>query len=1167
MAEKMTDIGGRLHDTSGNHIVAGANEIFDDDLGKRQSEINAEQATVNQNQGTINQNQQVVNGNVAEAIENLEEEVADRYTKEETNNIISRTPETDTIVIDVPSESQSDIAGWLDANTPSGIDPETGRSVRANKLYRVPGPDNTTFSEWAWDGAAYICLADKDYGIDNVPVADSDNCAKSGGIYSVDRELFTKINSVGNAYFIDYNHMVDSNDAQSVPPHYTANADFDAVWVSIFNGSTKLTISGVTVTRIRYFSSFDTEEFATTELGRNTTGVIPAGAVLAIIMLRHSDNAQGYGNLSVTQDNYIINKNELDDRSKMSSRGIFIDYNHYYNVNTDEWISSDYIDSLLIPISLDAKKVVIENATPKRFRQFSAPIYDSEHYVGTNDTGDIIEGAKFLAVAMQHSENPDGYDNVVVRWELSGSSDYMFSARGIYIDYNHIWNMDQAHGIYEYIPHSSWDTAWIPIPTGATMMTCYNVTGKYRFFDAPVWNEENFIKGNTTGEIPQGATFCLFIMAHTDNTDGYDNMFVDFKLRYDELLEDVKVSEPLTPDEITENSFIHTDGVRSSERYNIYTYNLEQGKTYAFSGYYPIRVDIYMVVYCDGNGDVISLDYKGSMVKDTSYTDEPLDLPEGCEIIKLNVRKSSQSLFNLKEAEVEYYNIGELKDQVDAVSFAQTNRLMKVIKNGTNISVRTRLSGLNDILILMVQTQNNMTFSKFYVGPNTLTDTELATSTYLINNTPDMVGAIGVSTFWFLYAQHGWTIPRMNASGHQLDNSDIGSIWKDQNNRRFIIGNISGNYIYLLPELTIDPETGIYSASWNGDRAYPNTLIHVSGGTHTETISASSSRYDLLIQTSQDRRFVADGVDITKDGVYYCDEFVIKEHVLGHNIGKVQVWFPNPVYNGSLIDWDRSFIFKGSSVTCNQVINTQYPFVLTNYRGCIPQMPLQVGDYHSYTLIPKVKKQVNGHRVDLPFNSDDGSLSPNYVNVTRNASELYDVDNQPERCITYLKDDSENYLVGMAGGCSLLRGITEKQNRNIYTPLNEVTCTYGGSSTPNKFYPRTMYGAAFDDNIMTNAFIKEFCCYFCWFDPAENPGQQVYWYKDDDGYIVYAHCQSSKEKAAIRLPDFMEGMVIEDVIEKTDGTTLLTEQVISGCVYVTYDTTGDSANYIVLKVK
>lgn len=161
MSDNVTYIPNRLKNAAKGGFVTGASDIIDD---------------------AKNKDQQTVNQETSQHLATHDTEIQDRYTKEEVNNIVSRTPETDVIVIDIPSEYQSDIAGWLDANTPSGTDPETGRSVRANKLYRVPGPDNTTYSEWAWDGAAYIMLANKDYGIDEEPTAGSNNLVKSGGV-------------------------------------------------------------------------------------------------------------------------------------------------------------------------------------------------------------------------------------------------------------------------------------------------------------------------------------------------------------------------------------------------------------------------------------------------------------------------------------------------------------------------------------------------------------------------------------------------------------------------------------------------------------------------------------------------------------------------------------------------------------------------------------------------------------------------------------------------------------------------------------------------------------------------------------------------------------------------------------------------------------------------
>ena len=54
MAEKITNIGGRLHDASVKHTVTGANEVMDDNLEKKQDVINAEQQEININQSQIN---------------------------------------------------------------------------------------------------------------------------------------------------------------------------------------------------------------------------------------------------------------------------------------------------------------------------------------------------------------------------------------------------------------------------------------------------------------------------------------------------------------------------------------------------------------------------------------------------------------------------------------------------------------------------------------------------------------------------------------------------------------------------------------------------------------------------------------------------------------------------------------------------------------------------------------------------------------------------------------------------------------------------------------------------------------------------------------------------------------------------------------------------------
>lgn len=78
--------------------------------------------------------------------------------------------------------SIEDIPAALEGLIPNVIDPETGKSSRANKLYRVRRPSNTGSSDWAWNGYKWVWLGNNDYGIDDEPTPNSDNVPKSGGV-------------------------------------------------------------------------------------------------------------------------------------------------------------------------------------------------------------------------------------------------------------------------------------------------------------------------------------------------------------------------------------------------------------------------------------------------------------------------------------------------------------------------------------------------------------------------------------------------------------------------------------------------------------------------------------------------------------------------------------------------------------------------------------------------------------------------------------------------------------------------------------------------------------------------------------------------------------------------------------------------------------------------
>lgn len=76
-----------------------------------------------------------------------------------------------------------DIPSALDILVPSGTDPETGKDVRSNKLYRVPGPFMTSYSEWSWKAVneKWVMMANPDYGMDDEPKETSGNAFSSKG--------------------------------------------------------------------------------------------------------------------------------------------------------------------------------------------------------------------------------------------------------------------------------------------------------------------------------------------------------------------------------------------------------------------------------------------------------------------------------------------------------------------------------------------------------------------------------------------------------------------------------------------------------------------------------------------------------------------------------------------------------------------------------------------------------------------------------------------------------------------------------------------------------------------------------------------------------------------------------------------------------------------------
>lgn len=531
-----------------------------------------------------------------------------------------------------------------------------------------------------------------------------------------------------------------------------------------------------------------------------------------------------------------------------------------------------------------------------------------------------------------------------------------------------------------------------------------------------------------------------------------------------------------------------------------------------------------------------------------------------------------------------------------------SNKLMKVVVNAStgtvddHILVRSKHSATEDILIEMrmaglfnnitesTRPTDSLTLKRVYIGASTLTDGELMATTPVCN-VGDSIGAIGIDDFYYLFSQHGWTIPRGSistvGSGEPvLDATDIGSIWKDATNHQFVIGHVSSAYIYFVPVTSYNSETGCYEASWDkNSNSYPTSFTYMSGGEtghHTGTFTITTTRYDLKVQVSE-RKYFVDGKQVS-DGVYYCDDFKYCEYVHGKNPAGVPptAWniagvnATEPEYNGDMAILMKSYDFVGSALTYNLNLSAVVPFVMRVFYGVVPQFPVMNGDYHSLTFIPKVAKAKGGQPMELPFDTDNGN--PN-ASAERNATDLYDVNDLPDRCVCYLRDDNGAYLLGMAAGFSLVDGMTVKARRNeALAGFSATLLTYGGAGTPNKLFNKILVPSSFDNAIVPATYANTLSAFFCWFNPNENDDNvKVFWYKVSDGFVVYIHYTqelNESTKVEVTLPDFMEGMAVSQVVEKTNQATLLTDVVSCGklcCGFDAFDGTTLS-NYLVLKL-
>ena len=496
-------------------------------------------------------------------------------------------------------------------------------------------------------------------------------------------------------------------------------------------------------------------------------------------------------------------------------------------------------------------------------------------------------------------------------------------------------------------------------------------------------------------------------------------------------------------------------------------------------------------------------------------------------------------------------------------------KLMKVTKTNNHIYVRTALNKKEDIITDYLLWENhNYTWNATCLGSNVTTDEIILSN--IIHRMGDSTGPLFITdpAPWHLWAQPGYCIPTVDAE-HTLSSDDIGTIWKDQRNREYKIGKIEDNRIYLLPIVRETKFNGVYTRDWKSPTSNNNpeitSLTHVNGSIHTNTISCINNGSTQLrpMMLLFNRKCMADGKEITEDGTYYCDEFVISEVLNCTDPWTVESWFPVVQKEiGAVLT--ETFTIHGLACMYDTTLEMKKSYIFGAYGANQVQhlVPINtMAGYDVYGMMPRAKKG----NYAVPYLINDLNRSGEWV--VRNESNLYDINKQPDRYISFFKNPTTGDMkIGCASGLSLIRGLTMDSLRNIVFKEYKngdrdlLSCS---PSNRNKAYFKVLADSHFENSIIPANYKVHLSTYLCYFDPMANKGQ-VYWYKDGDTFIIYAHYQSIQNKQTINLPKEMEGLMVE-IVDKTDGITLLTDVIENGKLYINAD--ANNHNYIVLKTK
>lgn len=594
------------------------------------------------------------------------------------------------------------------------------------------------------------------------------------------------------------------------------------------------------------------------------------------------------------------------------------------------------------------------------------------------------------------------------------------------------------------------------------------------------------------------------------------------------------------------------------------TYSVDETKEYVYSAKVPGGGTIHIVTFFNSNDELVGIqrEYQSLPV---DIVKELIVMPAGTTTIKISGKYSIDDDLKLFErvdipiyvADVEDRVIA-VEDRVVEIENKLSQNIIEFTKSSDEFLVRSSFDDTRDLVIIykINYLNENVTPFSSHLGLKTQTTNEIRATAY-VHNTYDSTPPILTGQYHNIYGEHGWLIPKITSIGHNKTIDDIGSLWETANGKQFKLVKISGDTLYFFPRIIANGGgEGIDTQDYYlGDVL--TELSHVSGAANVSNIVITDSLDHQLLPVSKNvaKKFFCDGVEVTENKVYYCNELKVIDVHEGID-PKTITNFDAPDGN-SLVRFTFTYIFNGLNCFITHTIEPLASIWLVYYPAMQPLGLRTNGDYKPMIFIPKVKPKTIGEiTTDWRYPQDCGETGEN-VDFHVDADSLINVDDIPERVIQYHKKTGvEDYLIGFAAGFSLISSSSVSSIRKTLS-LDALSLA---RDVRNKYYPRVLHQNAFG-SIMSVGDVFNFNYYYSYFNPSLNKSK-VYWYKESSNYVIYIHAHELITGESIKLPDFLDGKTVQ-IVEKTAGASLLTDTISNNSLIVSFT---NDANYIVLKV-